>query len=1704
MAVYVYDNTQIDPFVTEDRGLVTASVTETFNGGNITDVPDNDNDANNFNPHYYGEIRYLGDVLPFGDLKVNGGDVVTIYVPHVPGTGLFEFQDVAEVSYRTIWHGSGSLFEIGGGLERVAQPDLGAAGPSPRIYGGSEVPVRTYSEVGSGTLALSDNAATFKYNVYPYSASGTLSISGYNSQLYPDDYIPVTRNLIKLKIGKEGSKEAYVWHYRLQGNEVFDLEDYGFITSLEGSDFSNVDLSFDKTITKAKDRSFSDSDQLEFADYGVITETVRQVTVTRTIFPDELATLYNGQFFRTYVANSGTGIGEGGFNIGRHIKFGNASNYRYVEFTLDTSNSPDIALDIIRGNFSNGGERPDTNEDLYLQYWNGTSWTTIPGNSPSIGNGPLVAWYDSTFDSLKTTTVTLPVAAKNVNQRLRLYQNYSTGPNWDQYGITQIVHNVVEIQPLESQDDGVLERKLGGGLFAHAYQATGTAAADKIIYNYDTEIGSGSILFELTTTDPEIRTFSHEASGGFNVSGQNWFSQAPQSRVFGLEGEVSISGASEERFIPATAEGTGLFDITGSAEERIISQAGERKPLLRPTGFGGATLTKQSPSQTARLVLSGELPPVNVTYASDTTELFQISGESAGPRDTIFVAHFRSALESANETPEDFGFISQVHSDYEDWGYVRETAKSAYNWGWLLSEFNYIQVGGQHFPSINTLSVTPSSLIVQTLGTTGVATFTLSDQGLPEKTFQYVTSGITGIATYKAGINIFGYNWFSQAPQSTIFGLEGEFTLSGVGNESFTPTTYIASGTFSAISGSAQVERKTDSPDTVGNVYLGGNGDTSYIPSVIATGGLTLSQGREEGQTYLRIIAHAEDAFKGDLNIRGSATDEKVTISYNDSSIWYDDIDVDYGFIGNIPSYGFDLEFTGGSSTAETYDDETNTFDQEIIYSAGGLTYDQGLSTKVLPSFDNTDSYEVDFTSIVNSEDYGTINDGLPIVGGPNYDQYLYPHYTGFVDQDINKGYDDAGWINESAVEPSRYPFGKLTIAQPGFANISRVIPNYPGLGTLTVTGISTAVEKFVTGDSSTQLFAIGGSGAEAYLAQTPENTVLFEYSSGIESEKATFSEVGIGTVSISGTCVEKATFDEVFSGILTFSGAAIERTSMDPPEGTYLHIVGGAYTDLRVSFDPPVTKATMRLIGALDHPDIDYTPHYGIERNIGIETGFTLLPGSSPGEYGDPGIVTTRFLPKYPASGLITFPPLRSISRTNAPILTEGTIYIVGVRTDGPDVGAGERFVPATEFAGPGLLQFKGIGTTRPVRVYGYYGDDRDPGTSGTISIRTEKNLTLERNIFREIGSGSATFSGAATDERTTFSEIGGGSLFKLSSLVERTTFREVFGGTATISGSATESFIAQTPENTQLFSISGAAKKSLILKTDFTGVISLASSFDPFTGRTIVDFGGGSLNILSGAAESITIPSITSTSLFNTSGVALTREIQVYGYYGDDKDPGTSGSMSLYGEVVHPDLSFTPAITGSGTATFSGDATVSINLVSPAGGVTRLSGSAAKRFTRGDGSDTILFKIGGSANTAPIQVFGYYGDDRDPGTSGTLTILGASEDREIAVYGYYGDDRDPGTSGQITISGRPLVHPEVQYIPAITGTGLFKILGIAQPARVFPPVVGFGTLFNLSSGNEAYARSTYIAVGIANFYSAAQTEILRFEEGRTYVVII
>ena len=211
--------------------------------------------------------------------------------------------------------------------------------------------------------------------------------------------------------------------------------------------------------------------------------------------------------------------------------------------------------------------------------------------------------------------------------------------------------------------------------------------------------------------------------------------------------------------------------------------------------------------------------------------------------------------------------------------------------------------------------------------------------------------------------------------------------------------------------------------------------------------------------------------------------------------------------------------------------------------------------------------------------------------------------------------------------------------------------------------------------------------------------------------------------------------------------------------------------------------------------------------------------------------------------------------------------------------------------------------------------------------------------------------------------------------------------------------------------------------------------------------------------------------------------------------------------GELTHPDIDYTPAYTGIGNVTISGIAEERADLVEVGSGTVTLSGDAILRFTADDLEGTVLFDTkGASALTALNQVYGYYGDDRDPGTSGITTISGVGITKPIQVYGYYGDDKDPGTSGTFTFSNTPLVHPEVRYIPSI-GIGvavLYQTGGTALESFTFANYETQGRFKGLASVKESFGRATYVGIGQINTSGIAQEEYAVFEEPRTYVVII
>ena len=131
--------------------------------------------------------------------------------------------------------------------------------------------------------------------------------------------------------------------------------------------------------------------------------------------------------------------------------------------------------------------------------------------------------------------------------------------------------------------------------------------------------------------DPEKdvdQVFAYAGSGGFNVTGENFFSQAHRVQYSVKKVSSPSVDLLQKTFVPATVDNTVLFNQVGSADDKIIWQAGERKVTIRPIGFGSVLLSDTPPTNTATLSVSGAATNIERTFADGNVNLFDISGDA--------------------------------------------------------------------------------------------------------------------------------------------------------------------------------------------------------------------------------------------------------------------------------------------------------------------------------------------------------------------------------------------------------------------------------------------------------------------------------------------------------------------------------------------------------------------------------------------------------------------------------------------------------------------------------------------------------------------------------------------------------------------------------------------------------------------------------------------------------------------------------------------------------------------------------------------------------------------------------------------------------------------------------------------------------------------------------------------------------------------
>ena len=760
--------------------------------------------------------------------------------------------------------------------------------------------------------------------------------------------------------------------------------------------------------------------------------------------------------------------------------------------------------------------------------------------------------------------------------------------------------------------------------------------------------------------------------------------------------------------------------------------------------------------------------------------------------------------------------------------------------------------------------------------------------------------------------------------------------------------------------------------------------------------------------------------------------DESVTWSYNKSSVGFGTEDWGYVYDQAAPiNWGSITTPVGGVDQNWGLISET-----DLIKRPFGTIF-----------FDQTTEGETRLLYLYEVTGAGT-SGGITISGRP----LVHPEvdYTPHYGIDKNIGIGTTGIQISGEIQDPIRSFG------------------YVGLGTLfTATGAAESITWDPPVD--TVLYDFSGTALEKLSAQTPERTVNVVISGVGTDEKFTAREVGVAsTITLTGTLVERQTDDYVGSGIATISGAAETRQI-----GVF-----GYYGDDR----DPGTSGIITVFGELNHPDIDYTPHYGIDKNIGIGTTgilFSIGPGGFDIE-GNP-IGGRYYSPIYPGNaggvegpgspGIGTFrlndDRGLTITRALLPYFGGGTINVTGIASEAYGNQVDDDVTTA-------LFDISGVGSCREIANYGYYGDDRDPGTSGIITISTQTTEMVERRTFDYVGSGTGTFSGSASDIKLNNSEIGSGSLF--------------------IAGGSAESRTADPADGTVLYTFSGEGSQSYQRAPVIgSGVITLNNN--PVDVKiTSAEEGSGRI-VLSGESANQWVPNYPGGGLFRIGKSEPTCDSVDIGCDSQDESDNSftrqSSGLTETALIQISDAAATAeedlfVFEASGTITltsagetkvlrgFSQDSTVDITLsgigaesftkstYQGSGSLRKLSG-AAERVEWSPVGGVVLVDIDGSAETRLESDYPYVG-------IGQITLSGSGSTKVER-------DFTDGNTVLFKLSGE-LLFPDVRFIPNFNGGGTITILGSGDESTS-RPYKGTGGLFGLASGLEAYARTPYIGVG-------------------------
>ena len=1213
------------------------------------------------------------------------------------------------------------------------------------------------------------------------------------------------------------------------------------------------------------------------------------------------------------------------------------------------------------------------------------------------------------------------------------------------------------------------------------------------------------------TSDTKIAFLpNYVGSGTLRLSGEVYIFFPP---VHEGEGSFSISGHAEERFVSdevfqtlfefndSATDRTSVREISdveleifGSAEESFIGNPPEEQILFSFRSFGITSFIPRYNGLT-HIDIDGGLVAERSTF-SEVVEGNLFSFISKEERRTY---HYNTSSNNIFETP-DYGYVSQVATETADHGsldivYYPET-------GWISTpdaRLDYESIS--RHSSDYAFGIFPLKGAAHTprardfIGFGNLFSIGVAEIFVPPKHQGSGTFSIVGTAEER---------FVSNEVFQTLF----EFNDAAVDRTSVREIFDVHLEIF----GSAEESFIGNPPEEQILFTTRGRAVSAFVPNFNGSGELTIDVEFVERATFSEVVEGNLFSFVGGDNRR--------VYSYNNSSIdflTHPDLgsvasapdspaipvaqyqEQDYGHLENVyyPETGWisrqdeliDWQFITDVATNYPFglfrfrSDGTGVV-PNVIYAweGSGSLFTIGTAGIALP---NKHSTTGEFTISGAAEER--------FVANPPDKQVLFD-FTG--EADLILGFAESGFGTLS-VSGDVY----VTFTADNVQSVSVLIsgagedsftPNFSGSGSIFSSGLlGESVTKVVP--SRKALLPIGGI---ATLKSTVAEVVFgsIDISGSTEPEILTFNEVFFGTTTIFGQGSDRFNARYVGEGFISTLSGAAEAFTASPDDLQVLFDVTG-FVDQRFTFAAPETTGSI-FVGGIPQPPIRTFAESGFGRinlqssaasaEVDVYTGSGIIFSSGFG-----GEAITIDLPAF----------------TRAHLQLSGTAqerFIADPRDITTHLKLGGDIISSVAklgFAESFTVHTTIFGQADPVHYVPDYQGQVHIFSRGIAGESVSRKLPAFQADLVISGLGS---------QRSTVAEEFFGSLFTFrgSSSPEILTFAEQPEVQIAISGNAAERFVPDYQGEARIGTFSGAAESITVnpverellftVRGGYSSVKSTKSEVKDVNAslfsETVVPlitksyFGSGTLHLsgesvarftanevgtgfistLSGAAESVTINPSEDTALFEFSGIASIRSA-----VSEVKFVKTS----IFNEPVRVYV-IKDYVARGGTLDLSGDGLIKISLLHIGSGSVSTFSGAAESTTVVPGDLYSLFDVRGIAATRKISVYGYYGDDADPGTSGSLFAVGGAAESRAIVTTTEGIFNISGTAAEafaVPFAGRGnlfgLVSKEERRTFAYHPEGGFTVSGEVEDAHV-RDYTGSGSVFSLNSAEESLSR--------------------------------